>query len=158
MTDSAGILVHREAGDGLQVLIAHPGGPYWARKHQGAWSIVKGEIGPGESPEQAAIREFEEETGLPVPVGELLPLGTVRQRAGKTVHGFAVAGDLDPAAVAANTIDIEWPPRSGRMLTIPEIDRVEWVAPEEAAVRLNPAQVPFVERLLAALRSVDHGE
>jgi predicted NUDIX family NTP pyrophosphohydrolase len=165
VTESAGILLYRRVEGGVEVLIAHPGGPFWAGKDDHAWSIPKGEIGAGEEPLAAALREFEEESGCPAPDGSPRYLGTIRQRAGKIVHGFAVEGDFDPGRLASNSIEVEWPPRSGRRLAIPEIDRVLWVDPAQAADKLNSAQVAFVERLLDGLDGdeqpttvVDHGE
>jgi predicted NUDIX family NTP pyrophosphohydrolase len=131
------------------VLIAHPGGPLWARRDEGAWSIPKGVLDPDENPEAAARRELAEETGHVVE-GPLLDLGTVRQKSGKVVHGFAAEGDLDPDTIVCNTFVMEWPPRSGRSIEVPEIDRVAWCTPTEARRLLNPAQVDLVDRLLAA--------
>ncbi len=153
--DSAGILVYRRAAPagGIELLIAHPGGPLWARREEGAWSIVKGEIEPGESPEDAARRELVEELGseaaTAVGASELIALGTVRQRSGKLVHAWGAAGDVDPATVRSSTFEMAWPPRSGRTATFPEIDRVAWVAPDRARELLNPAQAELVDRLLA---------
>ena len=135
---------------GIEVLIAHPGGPLWARRDEGAWSMPKGVLDPEEDPEAAARRELEEETGHVI-VGPLLDLGTVRQKSGKLVHGFAAEGDLDPDTIVCNTFVMEWPPRSGRSIDVPEIDRVAWCTPAEAARLLNPAQVELVDRLVAAL-------
>lgn len=148
---SAGILVHRRAGRGDEVLLGHMGGPLWARKEEGAWTVPKGEVAPGEEDEAAARREFAEELGLPVPPGALLPLGEVRQAGGKTVVVWAVEGDLDPARVEPGTFEMEWPPRSGRRQTFPEIDRVAWVPLDEAAPRLVAAQRAFLDRLRDAL-------
>jgi len=154
--DSAGILLYRRAAhDELQLLVAHPGGPLWARRDAGAWSIIKGEIDPGETPEAAARRELAEELGEKAASGlgalELVELGEVRQRAGKRVHAWAAAGDVDPDAVQSATFEMTWPPRSGRRASFPEIDRVAWVSPARARELLNPAQAPLVDRLLAAL-------
>jgi predicted NUDIX family NTP pyrophosphohydrolase len=156
--DSAGILLYRHTSDGeLQVLVAHPGGPLWARRDDGAWSIVKGEIEPGERPEDAARRELAEELGAEAAAGltdlALVELGEVRQRAGKRVVAWAAAGDVDPAALESSTFEMTWPPRTGRRASFPEIDRVAWVTPERARELLNPAQAPFVDRLVAALHS-----
>jgi predicted NUDIX family NTP pyrophosphohydrolase len=149
---SAGILLYRLSGRGsIEVLIAHPGGPAWANRDTGAWSIPKGELEDGEAAWAVARREFEEETGHAAPAGKPIELGEVRQRSGKVVEAWALEGDLDPAAAVSNTFALEWPPRSGRWITIPEVDRVEWVSPEGARERLNPAQIVFVERLLDAL-------
>lgn len=152
---SAGILLFRRRGGGVEVLIAHPGGPLWASKDAGAWSIPKGEADEGESTDddlfRVALREFAEETGHPAPYGEPLDLGTVRLKSGKVIHGWAIEGDLDPATASSTTFELEWPPRSGRRQTYPEVDRVAWSEPAEARKRLNPAQAAFVERLLQAI-------
>ncbi len=147
---SAGILMYRHAGDVIEVLIAHPGGPLWAHRNEGAWSIPKGVLDGAEAHEDAARREFEEETGFPV-TGELIDLGTVQQKSRKVVHGYAAEGDLDPAAIVSNTFPLEWPPRSGRFVATPEIDRVAWCDPGEAKRLLNPAQADLVDRLVALL-------
>jgi predicted NUDIX family NTP pyrophosphohydrolase len=144
---SAGILLHRDGDDGTEVLLVHPGGPFWARKDLGAWSIPKGELDEGEDPRATARREFEEETGTPLPDGALEELGTVKLKSGKLVEAFAVAGDLDPATLTSNTFELEWPPRSGRMQTVPEVDRAGWFGLEEARKKLNPAQGAFLDRL-----------
>jgi predicted NUDIX family NTP pyrophosphohydrolase len=133
------------------VLLAHNGGPYWAKKDHGHWTIPKGEVEPGEELAAVARREFAEETGHDVPDGPLIDLGEIRQKSGKVVLGWAVEGDLDPATAVSNTYEMEWPPRSGRVQAFPEIDRVEWFGLEEARGRLKEAQVPFLERLEAAL-------
>jgi predicted NUDIX family NTP pyrophosphohydrolase len=146
-TRSAGILLFRRRADGPEVLLVHPGGPYWARKDRGAWSIPKGEHGDGEDPLACARREFEEETGSAPPSGDPVALGEVRQRGGKRVQAWAVEGDFDPARLRSNTFELEWPPRSGRTRAFPEVDRAEWFGVGEAAERLLPAQVPFLERL-----------
>ncbi len=132
---------------GIQVLLAHPGGPFWSRRDHGWWSVPKGEIGPGEEPLDAAEREFSEELGVPPPAGVRSFLGEVVQAGGKHVLAYAVEGDLDPAAVVPGTVDIEWPPRSGRTLSIPEVDRVEWFSLVEARDRLLGGQLPFLDRL-----------
>lgn len=149
---SAGILLYRRASGGIEVLLGHPGGPFWARKDDGAWSIPKGEYGPDEEPRTAAAREFTEELGSPVPPGPQIELGTVRLPSGKRLTAYAVEGDLDPAKVVSNTFDMQWPPRSGRMQSFPEIDRVEWFEPEIARVKLNKGQIELLERLLSALQ------
>jgi predicted NUDIX family NTP pyrophosphohydrolase len=148
---SAGILLHRDGDDGTEVLLVHPGGPFWARKDLGAWSIPKGELDEGEDPRATARREFEEETGTPLRDGALEELGTVKLKSGKLVEAFAVAGDLDPATLTSNTFELEWPPRSGRIQAFPEIDRAEWFGLDAAREKLNPAQVTFVDRLEALL-------
>ncbi|MFJ8659847.1 NUDIX domain-containing protein [Streptomyces sp. NPDC093795] len=149
---SAGLLVFRRTTDGgVEVLIGHMGGPYWASREQAAWSIPKGEYEPDEAPEVAARREFQEELGLPAPEGEWSDLGESRQRNGKLVTVWAVEGTLDPAAVVPGTFTLEWPPRSGVLTEFPEIDRVGWFAPEEAAPLLVAGQRVFLERLVTHL-------
>jgi predicted NUDIX family NTP pyrophosphohydrolase len=144
---SAGIVVHRGAGSALQVLLVHPGGPLWARRDAGAWSIPKGEYEPGEDSLAAARREFEEELGTAPPGGQAQDLGDVRQKGGKVVHGWAIPGDLEFGSITSNTIEIEWPPRSGKRLEIPEVDRAEWFPIEVAREKINPAQVGLLDRL-----------
>jgi predicted NUDIX family NTP pyrophosphohydrolase len=149
---SAGILLYRRGQDGeLEVLLVHPGGPLWARREEGAWSIPKGEHTGKEEPLQAARREFAEELGRPAPTGAALDLGEVRQRAGKRVRAFALLGELDPAQVQSNTFELEWPPRSGRRQSFPEVDRAAWFELEDARRRINPAQAELLDRLRAAL-------
>jgi predicted NUDIX family NTP pyrophosphohydrolase len=150
---SAGILLYRRSAGALELLLVHPGGPVWARKDDGAWSIPKGEHADGEDPLDCARREFEEETGTVPPVGALVALGEVRQRSGKRVSAWAAEGDLDADAVHSNTFTVEWPPRSGRMQEFPEVDRAGWFAPEDARRALVPAQAEFVDRLVAHLES-----
>jgi predicted NUDIX family NTP pyrophosphohydrolase len=145
-------LVYRRTGDTVEVLIAHPGGPFWRGKDEGAWSIPKGEFDQGEDPESAARRELAEEVGIVVE-GELVDLGSVTQRSGKVVHAWAYEADFDPAALSSNTFTIEWPPRSGRRAEFPEIDEVAWCSPGVAADKLNPAQVILVHRLLERLQT-----
>ena len=135
--------------DGLEVLIGHMGGPFWARKQEGAWSVPKGLLEPGEEPLEAARREFREETGLPVPDGELLPLGDVRTSGGKTVTVWAVESDVDLAGFSPGTFPMEWPPRSGRVLEVPEIDVLRWVPLEEAQLLMTASQRPLLARLPA---------
>jgi predicted NUDIX family NTP pyrophosphohydrolase len=148
---SVGILLWRTRDGQLEVLLAHQGGPFWAKKDLGHWTIPKGEIEPGEEFEAVARREFAEETGHEAPNGSLVDLGQITQKSGKLVLGFAVEGDLDPSTAVSNTYDLEWPPRSGVVQTFPEIDRVEWFDLGEARRRLKAAQVPFLDRLQAAL-------
>jgi predicted NUDIX family NTP pyrophosphohydrolase len=149
---SAGILLWRRAADGApEVLLVHPGGPFWAKKDHGAWSIPKGEYDADEDPRACARREFAEETGTTLPDGALDDLGSVRLKSGKSVLAFAAAGDLDPDTVHSNTFELEWPPRSGRRQSFPEIDRAAWFGLAEARERLNPAQAAFVDRLEARL-------
>ena len=144
---SAGILMYRRGGTGLEVLLVHPGGPYWRAKDEGAWSIPKGEIDGEEDAGAVARREFAEETGVVLAGQPLEPLGEIRQRAGKRVIAFAVEGDLDVHAIRSNTFEIEWPPRSGKMQTFPEIDRAEWFDLAAARARLLEAQRPLLDRL-----------
>jgi predicted NUDIX family NTP pyrophosphohydrolase len=148
---SAGLLLYRRTAGEVEVLLAHPGGPLWARRDEGAWSLPKGEIEPGEEPLAVARREFLEETGHEPPAGGVISLGEVRQTSGKVVVGFAIEGDLDPATASSNTFPLEWPPGSGRWHDTPEVDRVAWFGPDEARRRLNPAQAVFVDRLLARI-------
>ena len=148
---SAGILLYRVAGGAPEVLLVHPGGPYWARKDAGAWSIPKGEHEDGEDPQSCALREFEEETGVELPPGELAELGSVKQKSGKVVTAWAAEGDLDADAVTSNTFTMEWPPRSGRTAEFPEIDRAGWFEIEPARGKLVPAQAEFLDRLLERL-------
>lgn len=145
---SAGILLYRRYGDRRpEVLLVHPGGPIWARRDLGAWSIPKGEYDEHEDPLAAARREYEEELGSPPPDGEPIELGEIRQKSGKLVRAWALLGDLDTATVQSNTFELEWPPRSGSVRSYPEVDRAEWFALPEAHRRLIPAQVPLLERL-----------
>lgn len=150
-TRSAGLLLHRTTADGtIEVLLVHPGGPFWARRDAGAWSIPKGEYAEDEDPLTAARREFTEEIGRPVPDGPLIELGEVRQKAGKLVVAWAVEGDLDPATVVSNTFTLEWPRGSGRLREFPEVDRAEWFSLEEAAVRMLEGQRPLLDALRAS--------
>jgi predicted NUDIX family NTP pyrophosphohydrolase len=144
---SAGILLYRRPERGAEVLLVHPGGPFWERKDAGAWSIPKGEHGDGEDPQACARREFEEETGTALPPGALAELGTVRLGSGKVVAAWAAEGDLDPQAIRSNTFELEWPPRSGRTQAFPEVDRAGWFGLEAAREKLNPRQAPFLDRL-----------
>lgn len=141
----------RRAGAAFEVLLAHPGGPFWARKDEGAWTLPKGELAEGEEPLAAALREFVEETGF-TPAPPYLPLGEVRLKSGKRVSAWAFEGDGDPARLVCNSFEIEWPPRSGRLQRFPEIDRAGWFGPEEARRKLLPAQRPFMDRLEALLK------
>ncbi|GAB3690141.1 NUDIX domain-containing protein [Angustibacter aerolatus] len=141
------MLLHRGVGAGREVLLAHMGGPFWARKDAGAWTIPKGEPEPGESLLDCARREFTEELGLPVPDGELRPLGSVRQSGGKVVTAWALAADLDVTAVVPGTFELEWPPRSGRRQSFPEVDRAEWFGLAEAATRVVAGQRGLLDRL-----------
>jgi predicted NUDIX family NTP pyrophosphohydrolase len=148
---AAGLVLYRRTGDGLEVLLAHPGGPLFARRDEGHWSIPKGEPDTDEPLVAVARREFEEETGHPAPAGPLLDLGSITQKGGKVVHAWAAEGDLDPASAHSNTFEMEWPPRSGEIRAFPEIDRVAWFGPAEARARIKDAQIPLLERLEAAL-------
>lgn len=149
---SSGILLHRRRGE-LEVLLVHPGGPFWAKKDLGAWSIPKGEHDDGEDALACALREFEEETGAKPAPGELDDLGSVRLKSGKVVQAWALEGDLDPDAIRSNTFTLEWPPRSGRRQEFPEVDRAAWFGLAEAAERINPAQAAFLDRLRAQFES-----
>jgi predicted NUDIX family NTP pyrophosphohydrolase len=148
---SAGILLYRERAGTLEVLLAHPGGPYFAAKDLGDWSIPKGEVEPGEALLDVARREFEEETGTAVDASGAISLGEIRQKGGKLVHAWAVAGDLDPATATSNEFELEWPPRSGRRIVVPEIDRVAWFEGPEARRRIKAAQAELIDRLEAHL-------
>ncbi|MHB8692713.1 MAG: NUDIX domain-containing protein [Solirubrobacteraceae bacterium] len=148
---SAGILLYRGSGEALEVLLVHPGGPLWARRDAGAWSIPKGEYVDPEDPLAAARREFAEELSVAPPDGEPIPLGEVKQRSGKVVAAWAVPGDLDVSDVKSNTFELEWPPRSGRKQEFPEVDRAEWFTIAQAREKLIGAQVELLDRLQAAL-------
>jgi len=148
-THSAGVLLYRRTGAGaLEVFLVHPGGPFWARRDDGAWSIPKGEPAPGEDPLAAAVREFREETGFAV-TGPFAALPPVRQKGGKVVTAFAAEGDCDPAALVSGTFPLEWPPRSGRVTQVPEVDRGAWFGLDEARVKLLPGQVALLDHLAA---------
>ena len=149
-TVSAGLLLYRRRRHGFEVLLAHPGGPFWARRDDGAWTLPKGLVGEGEDPLAAARREMEEETGLR-PEGPFACLGEARQKAGKLVLAWACEGDADPAQLKSNLSRTEWPRGSGRWLTFPEVDRCAWFAPSVARAKLNPAQAVFIDRLEARL-------
>ncbi|MBV9076053.1 MAG: NUDIX domain-containing protein [Methylobacteriaceae bacterium] len=148
---SAGLLLHRGGLARLEVLLVHPGGPFWARKDEGAWSIPKGELADGEDPYAAALREFAEETGFAPPTAEATDLGEAVQPSRKIVRAFAVADDLDATAVRSNLIDLVWPPRSGHVIQVPEIDRAAWLPLHEAERKLLAGQRVFLHRLAAAL-------
>lgn len=147
---SAGILMYRRAREGIEFLLVHPGGPFWAGKDLGVWSIPKGEYSASEEPLAVAIREFEEETGMR-PHGEFTPLGELVQPGRKIVTAFAVEGDFDPAALKSNTFELEWPPKSGRRATFPEVDRAQWFAPTAAREKILKGQRDFIERLIDAI-------
>lgn len=144
---SAGILLFRQGQSGIEVLLGHMGGPFWQRKDDGAWSVPKGEYEPPEDPLAAARREFTEELGLPVPAGEPIALGSVRQPGGKIVTVWALAGDLDPDAITPGTFEMEWPPRSGKRQSFPEIDRAAWFGLDVAEKKLVKGQRAFLEQL-----------
>jgi predicted NUDIX family NTP pyrophosphohydrolase len=141
----------RRGTDGLEVLLGHMGGPFWARKDIGGWSVPKGEYEPDEQPLAAARREFLEELGLPAPEGELIDLGEVRQSSGKVVTAWGVEGDLDPADIVPGTFEMEWPKGSGQLREFPEIDRVAWLDVDAARAKIVAAQRPFLDRLIAAV-------
>jgi predicted NUDIX family NTP pyrophosphohydrolase len=147
---SAGILMYRRRGPGVEVLLVHPGGPFWAKKDLGAWSLPKGEYAAGEEPLAVAMREFEEETGAR-PSGDFLPLGESVQPGRKIVTAWAVEGDFDVGALKSNLFEMEWPPKSGRKTSFPEVDRAEWFPIEDARKKILPGQNPFIDRLLSAL-------
>jgi predicted NUDIX family NTP pyrophosphohydrolase len=151
---SAGILLYRRASGAIEVLLVHPGGPFWAKKDDGVWSIPKGEYAPGEDPLAAARREFAEETGAAV-AGDAIALGSFRQSSAKIIDAWAVEGDFNPATLVSNTFTLEWPPRSGKVREVPEVDRAAWFPPEEAARKLLKGQRPILEALLARLRLDD---
>jgi predicted NUDIX family NTP pyrophosphohydrolase len=144
---SAGLLMYRRRSGALQVLLVHPGGPFWTKRDLGAWTIPKGEVAQGEDPLATARREFEEETSLRAN-GPFLPLGSVTQKAGKVVHAWAFEGDCDPALVESNTFEVEWPPRSGKWRSFPEVDRAEWFSLEDARLKLNAAQTSLLDALV----------
>ncbi len=148
---SAGLLLYRRVAGGLEVMLVHPGGPYWARKDVGAWSIPKGEIEPGEEALAAACREFEEETGAAAG-GEFVPLAPVKLRSGKVIHAWAVQADFDPAGLRSNLFTMEWPPRSGEQREFPEADRAAWFDIDTARLKIHPGQAPLLDSLLARLQ------
>ena len=145
---AAGILLYRRGRAGLQVLLAHPGGPLWTRKDLASWTLPKGQFTDGELPLDAAKREFEEEMGSP-PTGEFQALGTLKQPSGKVIHAWAAEADFDITTVASNLFSMEWPPRSGKIGEFPEVDRAEWFSIEEARLKILKGQAPFLDRLLA---------
>ncbi|MGE5282832.1 MAG: NUDIX domain-containing protein [Chloroflexota bacterium] len=153
MTESAGIMLFRRADGPVEVLLAHPGGPFWAKKDLGAWSVPKGEVEDGEEARAGALRELEEELGsnFGLTADDLVELGSVRQKGGKVVHCWAAERDFDPAGLRSATFEVEWPPRSGRRREFPEVDRAEWFGVEEARRRINAAQTELLDRLLANL-------
>jgi predicted NUDIX family NTP pyrophosphohydrolase len=154
MKTSAGLLMYRHTGGVLQVLLAHPGGPFWRNKDDGAWTLPKGEYEAPEEALAAARREFAEETGFEAP-GPFLPLGEVKQKSGKRVAAWAFRGDCDPGTLCSNSFELEWPPKSGKRQSFPEIDRVQWFTVVEARGKILPAQRELLDRLEAALSAVD---
>jgi len=148
---SAGLLLFRRAPSGLEVFLVHPGGPFFAKKDLGAWTVPKGEVDEGEDPLACARREFTEETGF-IASGNFIELGEIQQKSGKRVVAWASEGDCDPEKLVSNTCEIDWPPRSGKRLSIPEVDRGAWFSLERAQTKLIEAQHPLLERLAAALR------
>jgi predicted NUDIX family NTP pyrophosphohydrolase len=154
-TGSAGILLYRHRQGTLEVLLVHPGGPFWQRRDEGSWSIPKGERSADEDGLTVARREFEEELGQPPPPATFMPLGRVRQAGGKTVEAWAAEGDFDVDSVTSNSFELEWPPRSGNIQRFPEVDRAGWFDVEKAREKLNPAQQAFVERLVQLLSAAN---
>lgn len=151
---SAGLLLFREAGAGLEVLLVHPGGPFWAKKEDGSWSIPKGEFADDEEPLTAAKREFEEEMGVP-PTGDFIPLEPVRQPSGKLVLAWAARSDFDPSRLKSNTFSMEWPPKSGRSQEFPEVDRAAWLGVESARQKILKGQLPLLDQLLDRIETSD---
>lgn len=148
---SAGILVYRQHGDSVEVLLGHPGGPFWAKKDLGAWSIPKGEFEAGEEPLAAAKREFFEETDQAAPEGDYLDLGTIKRADGKVIQVWAVSGDMEISGAGKSSVTMEWPPKSGKMITFPEIDRLEWIDINSAGAKMHQGQATFIERLAEQL-------
>jgi predicted NUDIX family NTP pyrophosphohydrolase len=150
---SAGILLYRRRGAAVEVLLVHPGGPFWSKKDDGAWFIPKGELEEGEEPLDAARREFREELGHEPPDGEPLALGTVTNKSGKLIYAWALQGDLDVATVTSSTFSLEWPPRSGKVREFPEVDRAAFYTLSDAEPKVHPAEMPLLERLRELLRA-----
>lgn len=148
---SAGLLLYRERENGIEVLLAHPGGPFWRNKDEGAWTIPKGEFGDDEDPLAAAKREFEEELGTKPPVGDYIQLKPIKQKNGKIVHAWAVKGDFDPATLTSNAFEMEWPPKSGRMKSFPEVDRAQWFPAPVAKQKMLFGQGALVDELLTLI-------
>ena len=151
---SAGVLLYRRSNNTVEVLLAHPGGPFWTKKDTGAWSIPKGEFTEDEDPQHAAIREFSEETGHQVPSSKLTDIGEIKMSSGKIVTAWSAEGDLDPNTLVSNTFTMEWPPRSGTTQEFPEVDRVRWFSLPVARNKILKAQIPFIENLVLHL-SID---
>lgn len=150
---SAGILVYRKRHDTVEVLLVHPGGPYWAKHDKGVWSIPKGEHEADEDMFAAAKREYQEEIGSPAPEGDYMELGETKLKSGKVITAWAVEGNVDPNTIKSNTISIEWPPKSGEKQDFPEVDRAEWLSLETAVIKIHPAQVVYIERLADLLNT-----
>jgi predicted NUDIX family NTP pyrophosphohydrolase len=148
---SAGILLFRGRGAQLRLLLVHPGGPFWAKKDLGAWSIPKGEYQEGQDPLAVARREFEEELGEPAPAGDAIELGELVQPSRKIITAFAIEGDFDPSGLKSNLFEMEWPPKSGLLRSFPEVDRAQWFTLDEACEKILPGQRPFIDRLLERL-------
>jgi predicted NUDIX family NTP pyrophosphohydrolase len=147
------VLLYRRAAGEVQVLLVHPGGPYWAKRDHGSWTIPKGACEPGEEPRDCALRELAEELGAGPELARdaLIELGSIRQKSGKVVEAWAAEGEFDPAALNSNTFELEWPPRSGERQEFPEVDRAEWLEPEAARAKILPAQAELIDRLLGLL-------
>jgi predicted NUDIX family NTP pyrophosphohydrolase len=152
MRMSAGILLYKKRGDAIEVFLVHPGGPFWKGKNEGAWSIPKGEFTEGEAPLAAAIREFEEETGKKID-GDFIQLTPIKQKAGKLVHAWAVEGEIDSDKIVSNTFRQEWPYKSGKWQTFPEVDKASWFEVEEGRRMINPAQASFIDQLLGIINN-----
>jgi predicted NUDIX family NTP pyrophosphohydrolase len=150
---SAGLLLFRRKDNGIEVLLAHPGGPFWVKKDEGAWSIPKGEFADGEEPLAAAKREFEEEMGVPAE-GEVIPLEPLKQPGGKVVYAWALSQDFDPAALNSNMFSMEWPPKSGKQQQFPEVDRAAWFDMASARRKILPGQAPFLDRLIKKIEGL----
>jgi predicted NUDIX family NTP pyrophosphohydrolase len=150
---SAGILLFRETHAGLEVLLVHPGGPFWAKKDYGSWSIPKGEFAAGEEPLAAARREFEEETGIP-PTGDFIPLKPILQPSGKLVYAWALRSDFDPSTLKCNLFSVEWPPKSGKQQEFPEVDKAAWLGVDAARLKILKGQAPFLDQLLLHLKRI----
>jgi predicted NUDIX family NTP pyrophosphohydrolase len=151
MRMSAGIMLYKKKGGRIEIFLVHPGGPFWKGKNEGAWSIPKGEFTEEEEPLAAAIREFEEETGKKIK-GNFLPLTPIRQKAGKLVHAWAIEGDIDPEKIVSNTYQQEWPYKSGKWQSFPEVDKASWFSVEDAKQMINPAQAAFIDELMTMLK------
>jgi predicted NUDIX family NTP pyrophosphohydrolase len=151
---SAGLMLYRRTEPDPEILLVHPGGPFWRKKDEGAWTIPKGEFSEDEDPLTAAKREFEEETGTKPPAGEFIKLKPIKQANNKIVHAWAIEGEFDPSTLRSNTFQMEWPPRTGRLEEFPEVDRAKWFTPEEARKKILAGQIPLIEELLTVLELV----